>query len=311
MGYKVTIISPEEKDALYDCHQLDPFHTSKADVHGCAIKLYTRDHAVKDRWEDNFYAMSDGVRSHGRVIMLEGGSNGPEVFYEPVAKTAFLFNIDYYGWVKSIALAVAGDILEDEHHIYSVHGAALDVDGKGTALIAPSGTGKTTHAWGLLRRPRTYLISDDWFFVRLVGERPFVYGSEKNCYVDADIGKVWSEYRELLERAEVDDHGRTIVNLRWVTGPGSVVPVSDLRYVLMLKRDKEDPNIVQELKTEEALDYLRSNDFCNPHQLVRDRRKLDLRSNFFAKFLSDTRTFMVNTIGTAEETQTVIRKLLE
>ena len=73
------------------------------------------------------------------------------VKYDPYTKTAFLTNVDYYGWIKSIALAVAGDILEDEHRIYSVHGAAIDVDCRGVSIIAPSGTGKTTHSWGLLR----------------------------------------------------------------------------------------------------------------------------------------------------------------
>ena len=53
------------------------------------------------------------------------------VKYDPLTRTAFLFNIDYYGWVKSIALALAGDILEDQHHIHSVHGAALDIGGQG------------------------------------------------------------------------------------------------------------------------------------------------------------------------------------
>jgi hypothetical protein len=311
MAYKVTIISPEEKDTLYDRHQLDPFYTCKADVHGCAIKLYTKDHSVKDRWEDNFYAMSEGVRSHGRVIMLDGRPGGPEVLYEPLAKTAFLFNIDYYGWVKSIALAVAGDILEDEHRIHSVHGAALDMDGKGVALIAPSKTGKTTHAWGLLRCPRTHLISDDWFFVRMIGEQPFAYGSEKNCYVDADIGKVWPEYEELLGKAVADDHGRTIVNLRWVTGPGSVVPSSDLRYVLLMKRDPGDQTIVREICTAEAMEHLRTNDLCNPHQLVRDARKVSLRLRFFERFLDGTKIFLVNTIADPRTTQVTIRKAME
>ena len=82
-------------------------------------------------WEDNFYAMSESVRSHGRVVMIDLPGERMKVLYEPVAKTAFLFNFDYYGWVKSVALAVAGDLLEDEHHIHSVHGAALDIAGRG------------------------------------------------------------------------------------------------------------------------------------------------------------------------------------
>jgi len=310
MAYKVTLISPEEKESLYDRHHLDPFHTCKADVHGCAIKLYTMDHGVKDLWEDNFYAMSEGVRSHGRVIMLKGRTGSPEVLYEPLAKTAFLFNFDYYGWVKSVALAVAGDTLEDEHRVHSVHGAALDMDGKGVALIAPSKTGKTTHAWGLLRQPRTRLISDDWFFVRVMGGQSFAYGSEKNCYVDVDIGDIWPEYRKLLEGAKVDNHGRSIVNLRWVTGPGSVVPSAVLHHVLLLKRDKADPRTVRSITSDEALDHLVSNDLCNPHQLVRDERKVALRVRFFEQFLKGTEISMVNTVASPSEVQSDILQSL-
>ena len=180
---------------------------------------------MKDMWEDNFYTMSESVRSHGRVIMIDGRpGEAMKVLYEPVTKTAFLFNFDYYGWVKSIALAVAGDILEDEHRIHSVHGAAMDIAGKGVSLIAPSKTGKTTHSWGLLRMTDARLVTDDWYFVRLFTGGQLAYGSEKNCYVDADISKIWPEYAEIAGGRRVDNHGRTIVNLRWVTGPGSVVP---------------------------------------------------------------------------------------
>ena len=151
MSYPVKLISYDEKDLLYQQYSSYPFHTAKADISGCCIKLYTLSSSVKDMWEDNFYSMSETVRSHGRLICLEDADRPLEVLFEPNTKTAFLFNFDYYGWIKSVALALAGDILEDEHQIYSVHGAALDIGGKGITLIAPSKTGKTTHSWGLLR----------------------------------------------------------------------------------------------------------------------------------------------------------------
>jgi hypothetical protein len=57
------------------------------------------------------------------------------VKYDPLTKTVFLINVDYYGWVKSIALAVAGDILEDDHWIYSVHCAMIDLGCMGFQLL--------------------------------------------------------------------------------------------------------------------------------------------------------------------------------
>ena len=145
--------------------------------------------------------------------------------------------MDYYGWVKSIALAVAGDVLEDEHRIYSVHGAMIDIDCLGVSIIAPSGTGKTTHSWGLLRNPTARLISDDWYFVRLSSREPLAFGSEKNTYIQADIGKIWNEYERLVDKATFDQRGRAIVNVRWIVGNGGVIPMATLHKIILLKRD--------------------------------------------------------------------------
>jgi hypothetical protein len=146
-----------------------------------ALNCFTEAKYLKELWDDNFYTMSEDVRSHGRLIVLEEKEQQMNVKYDPYTKTAFLVNVGHYGWLKSIALTVVGDILEDEHRIYSVHGAAIDIGGKGVSLIAPSGTGKTTHSWGLLRMTDARLISDDWHFVRLSIKQPLAVGSEKNC----------------------------------------------------------------------------------------------------------------------------------
>jgi len=146
-------------------------YEERADIYGCCIKLLTDIKYVKERWEESFYPMSAHVRFHGRLIVTNEENKEQQVLYEPLSKTAFLINIDYYGWVKSLALSVAGDILEDNHGINSVHGACVDVDGKGVCLIAPSGTGKTTHTYGLLRIEGVRVVSNDWFFVRLMGGR--------------------------------------------------------------------------------------------------------------------------------------------
>src|SRR3990170_2213212 len=188
-------------------------------------------------------------------------------------KTPFLTNVDYYGWIKSIALAVAGDILEDEHRIYSVHGAAIDIGGAGVSIIAPSGTGKTTHSWGLLRLPNARLVADDWYFVRLSNREPLAFGSEKNCYIEADIGKIWNEYERLVDKATFDQKGRAVVNVRWIVGGGGVIPLTTMKKIILLKREPEDKSIVTDMNADEALSYMATHDFCNPHQLVRDKGK--------------------------------------
>ena len=148
MGYSVQLINAEEKDRLYEKYERRFLYSRKAEIYGCCIKLLTEVPYVRDRWNENFFTMSENVRSHGRLIVLEEPGEPMTVKYDPYTKTAFLINVDYYGWIKSLALAVAGDVLEDEHRIYSVHGAAIVIGGEGISLIAPPGTGKTTHSWG-------------------------------------------------------------------------------------------------------------------------------------------------------------------
>jgi hypothetical protein len=310
MSYSVELISPEEKDRLLEGYDSRLLYTNKAEIYGCCIKLLTDSEETKNKWEDNFFTADENIRSHGRLIVLSEPNQPLTVKYDPYTKTAFLINVDYYGWVKSIALAVAGDILEDEHRIYSVHGASIDINCVGVSIIAPSGTGKTTHSWGLLRIPTARLISDDWYFVRLSSREPLAFSSEKNTYIQADIGKIWNEYERLVDKAQFDQRGRAVVNVRWIVGNGGVIPMTTIRKIILLKRDPSDKTIVKALSVQEALEYLSTHNFCNPHQLVNDKRKIELRTKFFRRFLEQTDVYLVNTTDTPQTTQNEIRKAL-
>lgn len=309
-SYPIQLISPEEKEFFFKKYESKMLYTSKIDIYGCCIKLLTESGEVKNKWEDNFYSMSESVRSHGRLIVMYPPGEPLHVKYDPYTKTAFLINVDYYGWIKSVALAVASDILEDEHRIYSVHGAAIDV-GIGISIIAPSNTGKSTHTWGLLQLPNARLISDDWYFVRLSNREPLVFSSEKNWYIDAaDIGKIWKEFENLSEMAHRDQKGRAIVNARWVVGAGGVIPMGTIQKIILLKRDAADKNIAAHCTSNEALTFLLEHNFCNPHQLVKDERKIALRTSFFRNYLEKADIYLVNTAGTPQDTQNEIQKII-
>ncbi|HKZ40806.1 MAG TPA: hypothetical protein VJ044_07570, partial [Candidatus Hodarchaeales archaeon] len=284
--YEVELFSIKDKGALMEKYAERLLYEERADIYGCCIKLLTDIKYVKERWEENFYPMSAHVRSHGRIIVTEESGEKQRVFYDQLSKTAFLINVDRYGWIKSIALSIASDILEDSHGINSVHGACVDIDGQGVCLIAPSGTGKTTHTFGLLRLKGVRVISDDWFFVRLMADQAVAFSSEKNSYIQADIAEVWGEYKKLVDKAEFDSKGKAVVNVRWIIGKGKMLPMTTLKKAILLKRDAEDETIVRKLSPEEATRYIESVDFCNPHMLVKDERKLELSKQFFKEFFS-------------------------
>lgn len=310
MRYSVRLISIPEKERLFARLKPGLLFDRKANLFGTCIKLYTNSRDIKESWEDNFYSMSEMVKSHGRVIAHYEDGRRQSVLYEPYTHTAFLTNVTYYGFVKSIALGVAGDILEDQHETYSVHGAAVDVDGQGVGLIAPSGTGKTTHAFGLLQMPRTRFVSDDWYFVRMFGRDAIAYSSEKNSYIRQDIGKFWPEFADLVKKVKLDDQGRAVADVRWVVGREHFRESATLRKVILLKRNRADKKVVSRLTAKEALRFLVENGFCNPHLLVRDKRKLELRTNSFRELFKRTECYLVNTVPPPLETQTCIREII-
>ncbi len=311
MTYAVELISIERKEELAERFAGQILYEVKSEIYGCCIKLLTGLSLVKDRWEESFYSASQNLRSHGRLYVLQDTSEAQnKVYYDPQSKTCFLLNVDYYGWIKSLALSVAGDILEDEHAIYSVHGACLDARGRGLCLLGGSGAGKTTHTYGLLRSPRVRVVSDDWFFARVYGDDILAYGSEKNFYIRADLSEIWKEYSGLVQKAVFDEKGRSVVDLRWVIGKGRILPLTTLENVVILKRDAAQQEEVRELKPEEALEILEKNDYFNPHLLVHSDFKRRLRSRFFSELLVRARVHEVNTRGTPEESQMVIRGIV-
>jgi len=310
MPYSVELITLEEKQKLVERYTSQIDYEVKSDIYGCCIKLLTGMKTVKTRWEENFYFMSHNIRSHGRLYVLKDPAVGNNaVCYDPQSKTAFLFNIDYYGWIKSLALSLAGDVLEDDHGIYSVHGACLDILGRGICILGGSGAGKTTHTYGLLRSPQVRAISDDWFYTRIYGDHVLAYGSEKNFYIRAELSEIWKEFSGLIERAKFDDEGRGVVDLRWAIGKGRILPLTTLDTVVILVRD---PNmeLLRVLDPSEALEMLEANGYFNPHLLVKDDFKRALRSGFFKSLFERSKTFMVNTVNTPEESQKILKRAI-
>jgi hypothetical protein len=310
MAYHITLISPEEKDLL--AARLAPRvrYEIKSDIYGCCIKLLSDDPVLRDTWLENFYFMSQGIRSHGRMYVFADEEYPTDtVLYDARSKTAFLFNFTYYGWIKSLALSLSGDVLEDEHGIFSMHGACVDITGNGVCLVGNSGVGKTTQTYGLLRHPGTRIVSDDWFFSRIFGPEILAYGSEKNFYIRQDLTAIWKEFDGLVGPDEYDRDGRAVADIRGVIGKGRLLPMTTLRTVIVLKRDPADRNTVQSLIPDAALDLFTQNNYFNPHLLVGGEYKTTIRTKYLGDLLRRTAIYEVNTAGTPAETQRMIRSL--
>jgi serine kinase of HPr protein (carbohydrate metabolism regulator) len=142
-----------------------------------------------------------------------------------------------------------------------------------------------------------------------MGEIVLARASEMNYYVREDIASIYPEFEALVETRKLDKQGRTIADIREVLGVSKAKDETCIEKVILLKRDPED-ELYYELSGEEALTFIVDNDFCNPHQLVRDERKLRIRKRFFQQYFDRVETFMVNTITPPQETQSTIRNIV-
>jgi hypothetical protein len=299
--YEVEIIKPELGQKLSDELAKKVRYELKANIHGACVKLLTDNKDFKNEWEDNFKFMNEDVRPHSKIFSIEERGD-LQVMYEPIGKVSILKNLDYYGWVKSIALATISDFFEDYHSIhrrYSVHGSAVDYMGHAIAMIGPPGKGKSTLTYGLLQNENFNYISDDWFFVRLFNNAAVLYSSEKNSYIRDDISVVWKVFAPEIERVKLDKKGRGIADVNTLFN-GRIRESSTLKTVVLLERNKKNPPF-RKLSPDEALKYMLENDFCNPHQLIRDERKFKLRTEFFRELLSKQDVYLLNTIETPQE----------
>ncbi len=307
--YEVRILNPEERQSLTDELASKVRYELKANIHGACVKLLTDNKDFKNEWEDNFKFMNEDIRPHSKIFCIDEGGE-LEVLYDPIGKVSILKNLDYYGWVKSIALATISDFFEDYHSIhrrYSVHGSAVDYMGHSIAMIGPPGKGKSTLTYGLLQDEDFNYISDDWFFVRLFSNSTVLYSSEKNSYIRDDIADVWTVFKDEIERVKLDKKGRGIADVNTLFN-GRIRESSTLKNVVLLERNKENPPF-RKITPEQALDYMLENDFCNPHQLIRDERKLKLRTQFFEDLFCKQDVYILNTIETPKESLGRIKNL--
>ncbi len=168
-------------------------HLHDVMIHGIRVRATTNSRHLIDFWKDNWSSLEEWRNLTGqvpppepnvKVYALLGVKDEKEAaYYSRSTNTIVFFNTSYYGQLKSWVLGAVGRILAAEYGIHSIHGACVEVGGKGVLYIAPTGTGKSTSSYGMMAYPKTRFHSDDWVYVRYTyathdGQRVFVTGAE-------------------------------------------------------------------------------------------------------------------------------------
>lgn len=325
----------------------------KVSIDGFCMQLFTNSEHLYDFWIENWFSMSRDTKSHGRLYAVldqdfDGGR--PHAYYNPETKTAIIFNTEYYGQIKSWALGVTCDIAEDQHDIHSIHGSCIEVNGNGIVLVAPTGTGKSTHSYALLKMEGARLHSDDWIYVRFVGGekgRASADISERKFYIRTNIVRVFPEIKPLLEKCKLEnvepltpteveglklkgvsedsiqmmltdpyiahEHSRAMLDPLWISGPEKFVDTTRVKKVILLKRDANDAEIVRKLGTEDAVEYLTTQpeQFLNPYLIVKTSEKVEIRQDFFRRLFKFASCYLVNTMDSVSTVQEKIREIIK
>ncbi len=180
--------------------KLDSAHSlrAKANLNGVVVEFWGNSKHQYDFWRLNWNEAKTTADPDATIISAFGLEDfEPSAYYCPETHESLFFNTEYYGQCKSWALGMAAAVLEQTKNTHSIHGACVDVDGKGAIIVAPTGTGKTTQAFKLMEASGGRIIGDDWVYIdhsegrrlgHLLGRQP-----ERSLYMrtESQLNKEW------------------------------------------------------------------------------------------------------------------------
>ncbi len=185
-------------------------YRSKANLNDVTVEFWGNSQHQYDFWKLNWWE-ADAEKLPEARIFSAFGVNGvePSAHYCPETNESVFFNTEYYGQCKSWALGMAAAVLEDKRNTHSIHGACVDVNGKGVIIVAPTGTGKTTQSFKLMELSGGRIVGDDWVYIDhdegnrlgyLIGRQP-----EKSLYMRTETQLTKSWLRKTFDESKCEN----------------------------------------------------------------------------------------------------------
>jgi len=314
-----------------------PYFEWNANISGMVIQLRTNSPHLYDFFVENWYPspLESDIEPHG-ILYAVNWIPGKETkaYYNSQSRTGFFYKSAFYGQLRSLALGLATDVAERIHDLHAVRGVCLEVGGKGVLVLAPPGTGKTTHMVEMLKRADCALVSQDLVFVRYQGGRAVADSPERKLYIETQVAEKMPVLERLFDRSKcenvVTNHedcnrydcpageacplergapycyfatgkSRAMLDPYWIGGPRKHVKRTTIDHVILLRRDPIAKD-VERLDPEIALRYVEegrdhhghATPFLNPHLLVRNLERTELQQRHFRRLFSAAQVTALN-----------------
>lgn len=183
-------LDQDRRDALVGEAQAhlthDSYYEWNANINGVLVQLRTNMAHLYDFWIENWYPaqLETDIEPHGIIYAVDGiTGREPYAFYSSETKTGIIFNSDYYGTLRQLALGLVADAAERLYDIQIIRGMSLDIGGWGVLLLGPEGTRKTEIFFDLLKYGETMMHSHDAMFVRYGGGYALADSPERKFYI--------------------------------------------------------------------------------------------------------------------------------
>jgi len=284
----------EKMDELVEeaekCLPFSHYYEWNANINGVIIQLRTNSAHLYEFWMESWYPaqVEADIEPHGVIYaVIDAPGRETSCYYNSESKTAVIFNTDFFKQIKTWALGMVADISERRFDVHSVRGGCVDLNGEGTIIVGPPGSGVKALVYKLLTHHPVKLHSDDWLFLRYRTDMAMADNAERKFYIETSLVKSVPELSGFFDRGKCEnvvmekkcctdtkcqqgdcmiDHGdpycywaskesRAILDPAWFGGPKKYVKRTRAARIVLLQKDQVTP-MLEKVDPEEGLKLL-------------------------------------------------------